>query len=172
MKKAVFAATAAALIAGSAVSYAANPQTGNPGPQRWQPTAEDRAILTDARLAALKTGLKLNAEQEKLWPALETTLRDVSKERAARAEARRAERQAARQPGAAAERPDPITRMRAAASGMDARAADLRKIADAAEPLYKTLDEAQKQRLNVLIRQNMRGMTGGPGRFHPEHRRG
>src|ERR1700753_1375663 len=45
---------------------------------------EDRAAFLDARIAALKAGLVLNAEQEKNWPPLETAMRDLAKQRAAR----------------------------------------------------------------------------------------
>ena len=38
-----------------------------------------------ARIAALKAGLRLTPAQEKNWSALETALRDVAKDRAARA---------------------------------------------------------------------------------------
>lgn len=160
MKKALIAATAAALIAGSAATYAANTGPGPGRGERWQPSAADFAALTDARIAGLKAGLKLTPDQEKLWPQVETTLRDVAKDRAARMEQAREARKAA--DGA---RPDPITRMRNAATRMDAAAADLRKVADASQPLYNALDEAQKQRLNVLLRQNFKGMGihhGGP----------
>jgi len=169
MKRAVIAATAAALIAGSAATYAANSNAGADRAARWQPTAEDRVILTDARLAALKTALKLTPDQEKLWPSVEATLKDVSKDRAARRDQARTAREAARQASTA---PDPIARMRAMATRMDASAADLRKIADAADPLYKTLDDAQKHRLNVLIRQNFHGMGGHHGPRGEGPRRG
>ena len=161
MKKALIAATAAALIAGSAATYAANTERGPGRADRWQPTTADYAALADARIASLKAGLKLTPDQEKLWPQVESTLREVSKDRAARMQQAREARKA--NDGA---RPDPITRMRNAATRMDAAAVDLRKLADASQPLYNTLDESQKQRLNILLRQNMKGMGmmhhGGP----------
>ena len=33
---------------------------------------EDRAAFVDARIAAVHAGLKLNADQEKLWPPVES----------------------------------------------------------------------------------------------------
>ena len=42
-------------------------------------TGEDRAALFEAHLAALHVGLKLTAEQEKLWPPLEDALRDCAR---------------------------------------------------------------------------------------------
>jgi hypothetical protein len=40
---------------------------------------EDRAAFLDARIAALKAGLELNAEQEKNWPPLESAMRDLAR---------------------------------------------------------------------------------------------
>ena len=37
----------------------------------------------------------------------------------------------------------------------------MRKLADAAAPLYATLDEGQKRRLQVLVRMGSRGLMGG-----------
>lgn len=169
MKKTIIAAAAAALIAGSAVSFAAGtgPGTGpgSSGPEhseRWRPSPADQAALTDARIAALKTGLKLTPDQDKLWPSVETTLRDVAKDRQARMTAWRE----SRKDGVKA---DPIARLRAQADAMSGRAADLKKIADATEPLYKTLDDGQKHRLEILLRQDM---PGGPRGDHKGPHRG
>ena len=52
-----------------------------------------------------------------------------------------------------------MTRLRERADTMAASAAAMKKIADAADPLYKTLDEGQKRRLAVLTR--MDGRFGG-----------
>ncbi len=43
-----------------------------------------------------------------------------------------------------------MARLRSRADNMAATATALKKIADAADPLYKTLDEGQKRRLAVL----------------------
>jgi hypothetical protein len=48
---------------------------------------------------------------------------------------------------------------------MTARAANLKKLADAAEPLYKSLDDGQKQRFGMLLR-----MGGGGGHAHWQRR--
>src|SRR5258708_26167791 len=57
-------------------------------PPREGMSPEDRAAFTDARIAAVKAGLKLNADQEKLWPPVETAVRDFAKLRMDRANAR------------------------------------------------------------------------------------
>ena len=49
---------------------------------------EDRAAFADARIAAVHAGLKLSADQEKLWPPVETAVRDFAKMRIDRANAR------------------------------------------------------------------------------------
>jgi hypothetical protein len=84
----------------------------------------------------------LNAEQEKNWPAVETALRDLAKQRSERFAAR-----------ASADRPkDPIERLNLRAEVMGQRAAALKKLADAAGPLYKSLDDSQKHRFVMLAR--------------------
>jgi len=50
---------------------------------------------------------------------------------------------------------------REGADAMTQRAANLKKLADASEPLYKSLDDAQKRRFAALIR-----MGGRDGHFH------
>ena len=45
---------------------------------------------------------------------------------------------------------DPVARLREHADRMAATAAVLKRIADTADPLYKTLDDGQKRRLKVL----------------------
>lgn len=114
--------------------------------------AEDLAAFTDARIAALKAGLKLTADQEKNWPAVETAMRDLAKDRAMRMNARAERREAARANAQAPAAPDAIARIRDRADAMTARAAGLKKLADASEPLYKSLDDGQKRRFAMLIR--------------------
>ncbi len=85
LKKTLAAGTIALTLAGAGLALA---QTAQPTPPReargWRPSAEDAAAFTDARIAGLKAGLKLTAEQEKNWPAVETAIRDLAKQRADR----------------------------------------------------------------------------------------
>ena len=61
-----------------------------------------------------------------------------------------------------AARPDPVQRLRTAADRMAESAATMRKIADAGQPLYASLDEAQKRRVDrIMMRRGM--MMGGWG---------
>jgi hypothetical protein len=52
---------------------------------------------------------------------------------------------------------------------MTAMAAAMKKIADAADPLYKTLDDGQKRRLAVLTRMGHRFGGKGGWRHHRHH---
>jgi zinc resistance-associated protein len=153
----------ASLAHAQATSQATPPSTPSAdAQQRWRPSAEDAAALVDARVAALKAGLKLSTEQEKHWPAVETAIRDLAKQRADRM----AERRDARASGNAPQRPDAIERLRRGADAMTTRAASLKRLADAAEPLYQSLDDGQKRRFGMLLR-----MGGEPRmRGHWRHR--
>jgi zinc resistance-associated protein len=162
MWKTVLAGTTALAIAGTSLVYA---QQGPAGPGRaehWRPSAADISAFGDARIAALHAGLKLSADQEKNWPAVESVLRDLAKQRSERFAAR-----------ASADRPkDPIERLALRADAMGQRGASLKKLADASGPLYKSLDDAQKQRFTVLARlggersDHWRGGRGHRGWMH------
>lgn len=165
MWKAVLVGTTALAIAGSAVAYAQQ-QRGNrqDGPRRG-PTIEDMRAFADARLAGLRAGLSLNAEQQRHWPAFEEAARTMQQLRIDRANAMRQTRQEGGKKGGAERRAlDPAERMRQQAARMTDTGAALRKLADAMTPLYQSLDDAQKRRFAVLSR--MGGPRGGqPGRF-------
>ena len=159
MNKFAIAGVAALAIAGSTAVYAQH-RHWTPGFMRMNP--EDRGALLDARIAAVHAGLKLNADQEKLWPPVETAVRDFAKLRIDRANARM---NAEKNDSGSAQKPDDlVTRLRDRADTMAANAAALKKIADAADPLYKTLDDGQKRRLALLTRMEHR--FGAEGRRH------
>ena len=108
MLKTVLAGVTMLALAGGSFVYAQ--QRGDNGPRghRWQMSEQDRGAMTDARIAALKAGLKLTADQEKNWPALEKALRDRAKMRSDRFAAR-----------ASADRPkDPVERLKLRADAM------------------------------------------------------
>jgi hypothetical protein len=124
--------------------------------------SEDRAAFADARIAAVKAGLKLTADQEKLWPPVEAAVKDFAKLRIDSANARMKARRDEDDSGRPA---DPVARLRDRADSMGNTSAALKKIADAADPLYKTLDDGQKRRLAVLTHMDGPGF-GGPMRGH------
>jgi hypothetical protein len=164
MKKTIAAGAVALTLAGAGFALAQQSPQQSPAREGrgFRASAEDVAAFTDARVAALKAGLKLTAEQEKNWPAVETAIRDLAKERADRIKDREARREARRNGGNAQQGgPDALSRLRQGADAMTTRAAGLKKLADASEPLYKSLDDGQKRRFAMLIR--MGGRHGGPG---------
>jgi hypothetical protein len=163
MRKFAIAGIAALAIAGSTAVYAQHNRWFHEHMGHMQMNPEDRAAFVDARIAAVHAGLKLNADQEKLWPPVETAVRDFAKLRIDRANARM---NAKSEEG---EQKDPVTRLRERADNMATSATALKKIADAADPLYKTLDDGQKRRLAMLTHRG--GRFGGEGgwRHHFEH---
>lgn len=161
MRKFAIAAVAVLAIAGSTAVYAQHRHWGY-GHSRMNP--EDRAAFADARIAAVHAGLKLTADQEKLWPPVEAAVREFAKLRIDRANAR----MNASRDDSSQKPDDPVTRLRDHADNMATMAAAMKKIADAADPLYKTLDDGQKRRLSVLTR--MDRWSGGRGGWrHHEH---
>jgi hypothetical protein len=151
MKKALLAGVAALAIAGSTAVYAQH-RPWFQGHMRM--SAEDRAAFADARIAAVHAGLKLTADQEKLWPPVETAVKEFAKLRIDRANARM---NAMRDDNRDRQQPDdPVARLRERAEAMGATAAAMKKIADAADPLYKTLDDGQKRRLAILTHMERR----------------
>lgn len=149
MKKVLLAGVAALVIAGSTAVYAQHRQWSH---DHARISPEDRAAFLDARIAAVHAGLKLTADQEKLWPPVEAAVRDFAKQRLDRANARMAAEKADADKSDADKQTadDPVARLRARADNMAATATSLKKIADAADPLYKTLDDNQKRRLTML----------------------
>lgn len=155
MLKYVLAGTTALAIAGGSLAYAQKGPDGPRGAERWRPTAEDMAAFGDARIAALKAGLKLTPEQEKNWPAVEAALRDLAKQRSERFAAR-----------ASADKPtDQFERLSQRADAMAQQGAALKKLTEAAGPLYKSLDDSQKKRFWVLAK--LGGERGGWHRGGP-----
>ena len=161
MRKFAIAGVAALAIAGSTAVYAQH--------HRWfqdhmgHMSVEDRAAFADARIAAVHAGLKLNADQEKLWPPVESAVRDLVKLRLDRANARANAKPDDSKPD------DPVARLRERAEDMTTMAAAMKKVADAADPLYKTLDDGQKRRLAILTHRAGRFGGDGWGRGHFEH---
>jgi hypothetical protein len=165
MKKFAIAAVAVLAIAGSTAVYAQHRHWGY-GHMRMNP--EDRAAYADARIAAVHAGLKLTADQEKLWPPVEAAVKEFAKLRIDRANARM---NAPKDDSSQQKPDDPVARLRDRADNMATTATALKKIADAADPLYKTLDDGQKRRLAVLTHMDG-GFAGRGGWHHRDSERG
>ncbi|WP_312015734.1 Spy/CpxP family protein refolding chaperone [Bradyrhizobium liaoningense] len=150
-KKAAVAAIAL-LMTTSSLSYAAETSsTGGVG----QLSATDMKSLTDMRVGIIKAALQLTPDQEKLWPAVEDAIRARAKNRQARLERIAELRDGAMDP---LPQGNPVEIMQRRADRLIQRGTDLKKLADAWEPLYKTLSEDQKKRMSFASYVVMRGM--------------
>src|ERR1700704_5803591 len=125
MKKILLAGTAALVLAGSTAVYAQHRPWFH---DHMRMSAEDRAAFADARIAAVHAGLKLSADQEKLWPPVETAVKEFAKLRIDRANARM---NADKDDNSQQKPDDPVARLRERADNMATSAAAMKKIADA-----------------------------------------
>jgi hypothetical protein len=122
---------------------------------------EDAGAFLEARIAALHAGLQLTPAQEPLWPPFEQAYRDRGKMRIARAAAA---------PPPPAE--DPIARLQRRADALLQQGAVLKRLADAAAPLWQSFDDGQKRRFGVLARPFYQRMMTGFGGGRPDERSG
>lgn len=102
-----------------------------------QLTAEQIVSNSDANIERIKTELNLTPEQEKNWTAFNSAMHYLGHNGADRLNLRIA--RAKRDPP-----DDIIEQMRNEAQFLDDRAVDQRNVADAAEPLFTSLDDKQK----------------------------
>ena len=137
MKKSLFILTAAAVLTGAALTGSAVAQDSS---RRVELTANQIADQVDAFTARVRADLRLTPEQENNWAGFESAVRDISKTRTDREVTRRADR--AQQKGPV----DVIEQMRRGAASMSERSVDQKKLADAAQPLFASLDDQQKRR--------------------------
>jgi gamma-glutamyl phosphate reductase len=147
------AAAAAAAVSASGFAITAAAQSDQ------QPTHAElvrrwaEAALDD-QLKAMKTSLRLNADQEKLWGAFESAVRDGAKARVVALQKEQGDNLS------------PMDRLNATADRVTQSAASLKEIVEAANPLYASLDDAQKHRFITLGRM----LVPERGRFASEMR--
>jgi LTXXQ motif family protein len=137
MRKALLLLAAAALVASPALTGSAVARDRG---ERADLSANQLANQADARTARMKADLRLTPEQEKNWSGFESAMRDMGKKQADRQVALRDER--AQRSGSV----DIIDQMRQQADAQIDRSNDWKKLADAAQPLYASLDDQQKRR--------------------------
>lgn len=144
--------TALAVCAsGMALTAAAaqNDQTSSaPNMERMQHWAADREAVLDAKLTGMKAGLNLTSDQEKLWGPFEAAVKDGAKTRMDDLQQMIESREGG-------EHMSPVDRLNAMADRLTKVSADLKHIADAAKPLYASLDESQKHSFSTLGRMLM-----------------
>jgi hypothetical protein len=147
---------------------------------RGPPSASQIADRVDLRIAKLKADLRLNDDQAKNWGSVQSALHDIGVNRANRYFQRDQKADERRDPAAPRDwssppprdanapppppdgtkerdrgrEPDAIDRMRSEADYLSDRAGDLRKLADAAGPLYGSLDDGQRRRFLEFLRKD------------------
>lgn len=138
MKKLLIVTFAAVALTGSALAIGANAASDSPP----MAAGEARNFLLDAHLAGMKAALRLTPEQESKWATFESAVRDAAKSFAEERRAMREERD---------ETPNPIERMTMFSERLGRASAGLKTLADAAKPLYDSLDDAQKRHFGPLL---------------------
>lgn len=136
---------AAAIVLLMTTSSLACAAETSPTAEAAQPRAADMKALTDMRVGIVKAALQLTPDQEKYWPAIEDAIRARAKNRQARLE--RIAELHDNVPMDGLRDVNPIELIQRRADRLIQRGTDLKKLADAWEPLYKTLSDDQKRRM-------------------------
>jgi hypothetical protein len=160
MLKMAMAATTALFLCASPTANAQSSQTSSPAsPERSN--AADRNDLTEMRIDLVKAALQLTPEQAKLWPPVETAIRAGAEDRKARV-AKIQETVGRRADESRVEtlrNRDPIAFLQRRSEALAQRSADLDKLAEAWQPLYKTLNPEQRQRMAAITIFVLRDMS-------------
>lgn len=164
MNKLILSTLVSAMLAAAAAPLAlaqSEPAAGGPQfrhPAQTQPRDERAFRLPseriEARLAYLKTALKITDAQQPQWDVFANTLRKQARDMDQRIQARRsqmAEVQAGTQPTA-------IERLERRQQRLDAAAARLKETLAAAKPLYAALTPEQQKVADELLASRRHGM--------------
>lgn len=109
------------------ISFAAADSLESPQAQQIQSMGQSGPVIKESHIARLRTVLNLKPEQQKYWAPVESALRALSRQQA------RADSDAGL-----------VRRVRDKASSMAGTAVQLRRLASAAGPLIRALDDNQK----------------------------
>jgi LTXXQ motif family protein len=112
----------------------------------------DLAKLTNERIEVVKAALQLTPDQMKYWPAVEDAIRTRAQNRQTRI-TRIVETVGKRSDDSVIDtlrNRNPVEFLNRRADALAQRSADLKKLADAWQPLYQTLTPEQKRRMAAL----------------------
>lgn len=174
MNKIATLATAAALFAGVGTCAFAQAPAANTPPaaaqdqgQQGRPrlSQDDFNRLVDARIAAIKAGLKLNGDQEKLWGPVESAIRDAASQRYTRMTQFRENRE---QRGST----DFMQRLEQRSTMQAERAQTSATLAKSLRPLWDSFSEDQKRIAPRLLREAVNDGIGRQGRGGRDGRQG
>jgi hypothetical protein len=104
------------------------------------------------RIDVVKAALQLTPDQEKYWPVIEGAIRERAKNQQVRFAEMEKRLTDVREgnPVEVLRNRDTVAFLQRRADALAQRSADLKRLADAWEPLYKTLSPDQKQRMAFL----------------------
>jgi hypothetical protein len=146
MWKVGVAGVTALFVTVSTLAHAQTPLAG----AREQLSPEDWGALADARIAITKAALQLTPEQQKYWPAVAEALRARAEHRQARMASRQTRNGMLRNGGLEAVRDqNPVEFLHRRADALAQRAVDLKRLADAWQPLYQMLTPDQRRRFGL-----------------------
>ena len=150
MSKFIYAGLAAMIITGS--SFPAHAEERFGGAVREQLSSSEFETATDARIAIVKFALQLTPEQEKLWPAVEASIRARAAGRQARLANKQERVRELRDKNAIeiVRDRDTISLLNRRYYVLAQRAFELKMLAGAWQPLYETLSADQRKRLGVM----------------------
>ena len=161
--KIILLGTTALFLTASSIANAQSAQSSQASspatPERL--SAADQKTLTDLRIDLVRAALQLTPEQEKLWPPVESAIRARAEDRKARI-AKIQETVGRRADESRVElmrNRDPIAFLQRRSEALAQRSADLDKLAEAWQPLYKTLSPEQRQRMGALALFVLRDMS-------------
>jgi LTXXQ motif family protein len=160
MLKMAVAGSTALFLCASPIANAQSSQTSAPASTE-RLNAADRNNLTDMRIDLVKAALQLTPEQEKLWPPVESAIRARAEDRKARV-AKIQETVGRRADESRVEtlrNRDPIAFLQRRSEALAQRSGDLDKLAEAWQPLYKTLNPEQRQRMAAIAIFVLRDMS-------------
>jgi len=155
MRTGMIGVVTALFVVGAPMAYAQQATSGpSDAPGSGQLSQADFKMLTDIRVAVIKAALQLTPEQEKLWPAVEEAIRT-------RAETRYRRLAGLRERMNQSHDMDPVQLYRQRSDVLAERAANLRRLADAWQPLYQSLTPDQKTRLRLVTVHALEGLRAG-----------
>ncbi|WP_165820259.1 Spy/CpxP family protein refolding chaperone [Microvirga sp. KLBC 81] len=153
MKTIATLATAAAMLAGvGTYAFAQAQAPAEPPAAQAQEEAQPRMSqddfnrFVDARIASIKAGLKLTADQERIWSPVEIAIRNAANQRYTRMTQFRENREQRRSA-------DFMQRFEQRSTMMTERAQTSSAIATALRPLWDTFSEDQKRVAPRLMRE-------------------
>jgi len=123
--------------------------------------AGELKALTDLRIDLVKGALQLTPEQAKYWPTIEEAISTRAQNRQARIEklVETVGQRADDSPMEILRNRDPVRFLNRRADALAQRSADLKRLADAWQPLYGTLSQEQKRRMAAVTILVLRDFT-------------